>query len=57
MLWLIGLVLLLQAIFHWLLEPIIVVSSPVFELSGFGWALLLLGAWLVAGQGESKGSG
>ena len=56
MLWLIALVLLLQVSFHWLLEQAIVISTPIFELSGLGWLLLLLGAWLLAGQVKGEGS-
>ena len=56
MLWLIGLVLLLHASFHWLLEPLTVISTPIFELRGLGWLLLLIGAWLLAGQVKGEGS-
>ncbi|HJL68270.1 MAG TPA: hypothetical protein QGG77_01240 [Prochlorococcaceae cyanobacterium Gl_MAG_24] len=49
-------VLLLQVSFHWLLEQATVISTPIFELSGLGWLLLLLGAWLLAGQVKGEGS-
>ena len=57
MLWLIGLVLLLQASFHWLLEQATVIATPIFELRGLGWVLLLLGAWLLAGKVKDQADG
>jgi|TARA_Y100000589_G_scaffold326858_1_gene367483 hypothetical protein len=53
MLWLIALVLLLQALFHWMLEPGITWLTPVFELKVLPWLLALLGIWLLAGPKES----
>ena len=57
MLWLIGLVLLLQASFHWLLEQVTVITTPIFELRGLGWVLLLLAAWLLAGKVKDQADG
>ena len=57
MLWLIGLVLLLQASFHWLLEQATVITTPIFELRGLGWVLLLFGAWLLAGKVKDQADG
>ena len=50
MLWLIGLVLVLQAVFHWMLEPVIRVLTPLFELKVWPWLLALIGFWLLAGR-------
>ena len=57
MLWLIGLVLLLHACFHWLLEQASVITPPIFELRGLGWVLLLIGAWLLAGKVKDQADG
>ncbi len=54
MIWLIGLVLTLQAIFYWILKPAIHFSMPIFEVRGFGLLFLLLGAWLLSGRVESQ---
>jgi|TARA_B100000073_G_scaffold123028_1_gene100345 hypothetical protein len=53
MLWLIALVLLLQALFHWVLEPVITWLTPVFELKLLPWLLGFLGIWFLAGRKES----
>ena len=57
MLLLIGLVLLLQASFHWLLEQVTVITTPIFELRGLGWVVLLLGGWLLAGKVKDQTDG
>ena len=53
MLWLIALVLVLQALFHWMLEPVIRWFTPLFELRLLPWLLALVGLWLLAGRTNS----
>ena len=53
MLWLIALVLLLQALFHWTLEPAIRWFTPLFELRVLPLLLGLAGIWLLAGRTDS----
>jgi len=50
MIWLLGVVLLLQSCFYWVLKPAINFSTPFFELRGFGLLILFLGAWLLSGR-------
>ncbi|MFL0769859.1 MAG: hypothetical protein AB8E87_15025 [Prochlorococcus sp.] len=50
MLWLIGLVLLLQAGSRLLIEPLIRISTSLLELRGIGFLLLVFAAWLIAGR-------
>ena len=52
MLWLIGLIILQQASFHWFLEPFILFGTPLLELSGATkWIFFLgLGGWLLSGR-------
>jgi hypothetical protein len=54
MLWLIALVLVLQALFHWTLEPLIRWFTPLFELRVLPLLLGLLGLWLLAGRTVSE---
>ena len=53
MLWLIALVLALQALFHWTLEPAIRWFTPLFELRLLPLLLALVGIWFLAGRTES----
>ena len=46
MLWLIALLLVLQALFHWILEPVIRGVTPLFEFKLLPWLLALVGLWL-----------
>ena len=55
MIWLICLVLILQTFFHWIFEPAILATSPIFEFKGLGWLLLLIGVWLISGRTERQG--
>ena len=50
MIWLSALVLFLQMAFHWLLEPVIRLLTPLFELTLLPWLLAITGLWLLAGQ-------
>ena len=50
MIWLIAVVLFLQTSFHWLLEPVIRLLTPVFELNVLPWLFALTGLWLLAGH-------
>ena len=43
------LVLLTVALSHWLVEPLVLLATPLLTLSWFGWALLAGGLWLFAG--------
>ena len=44
-------VILTLVVSHWLVEPLVVFASPVFNLSWIGWALLIVLFWCFAGQG------
>ncbi len=55
MLWLIALVSILQFVFHWLLKPAIVLSTPLFEVRGLGFLIVLLAIWLFAGREKIQG--
>ena len=50
MIWLIALVLFLQTSFHWLVEPVIRLLTPLFELNLLPWLFAISGLWLLAGQ-------
>ena len=52
MIWLIGLVLLLQAIFHWAFEPLIRFSSPILEARGLGVLILIVLVWAFSAKGR-----
>ena len=56
MIWLIGLVLFLQTAFHWLLEPVIRLLTPLFELKVLPWLLAFTGLWLLAGHSDQQRS-
>jgi hypothetical protein len=43
------LVLLTAAVSHWLVEPLVVLVTPLLTLSWLGWALLAGALWLFAG--------
>lgn len=43
------LVLLCVALTQWLLRPLVLLLTPVLDLSWLGWAALLLLLWLLAG--------
>ncbi len=55
MIWLVGAVLMLQTIFYWILKPIIIFTTPIFELRGLGLIIIFIGAWLIAGRSASEG--
>lgn len=48
MLPLILLVLLLMALSHWAMEPLVAIGTPFLELHWLGWFLLLPLLWLFA---------
>ena len=50
MIWLIGLVLILEAGFHWFLKPLITFSTPLFEFHSLQVLILLFAIWLFAGS-------
>ncbi|ABX08286.1 Hypothetical protein P9211_03551 [Prochlorococcus marinus str. MIT 9211] len=54
MIWLLGIVLVIQASFYWLLKPVIVLSTPLFELRSFGLLGVLFIVWLLSGSQQSK---
>jgi hypothetical protein len=43
------LVLMTVALSHWLLRPLVLLLTPVLNLSWLGWAALALALWLLAG--------
>ncbi len=57
MFWLLFLVFILQFGFHWVLEPLIVLSTPIFEAHAIWLGVLLVGGWLLSGKGKIDGFG
>ncbi len=43
------LVLLSVALSHWLVEPLVRLTTPLFDLDWLGWLALAVIAWLFAG--------
>ncbi len=56
MIWLLGLVLIIQAGFYWFLKPAILLTTPVVELRGLLFVFLIIAAWLVSGRSQGNGS-
>ncbi|KGG16598.1 MULTISPECIES: hypothetical protein [unclassified Prochlorococcus] len=54
MTWLLLLVVILQAGFHWVLNTAIVVTSKLFELRFLNLLILILIAWIFSGRGALK---
>lgn len=50
MLWLIALVVLVQALAQWPLEPLMRLCTVVLSLQWLPWLLALSGLWLLAGR-------
>ena len=48
MITLFGLCLVVMTILHWFLEPLEGLVTPLLELRGLPWVVLLLGVWLFA---------
>ena len=42
-------ILLLLSVFHGVMEPLLRWGTPLFELQGWPWALVLVTGWLLAG--------
>ncbi len=55
MIWLLGVVFILQSFFYWILKPGINFLTPIVELRGLGLLALFIGAWLISGKGEEQG--
>lgn len=56
MIWLIALILIIQSGFHWLLKPAILITTPIFEISGFAWVLIAVFIWLLSGRDMHEGA-
>ena len=56
MIWLIGVVFILQTFFYWILKPLILTVTPIFELRGLLFLILFLGIWLISGRVNRYGS-
>ena len=54
MIWLIGLIVLLQISFLWFLKPLTLFATPIMEFRGFTLLLLIAAAWLLTGRGFQK---
>lgn len=53
---LIGIILLLMGLIHWLLEPLEAVLTTVLSLRWLGWVVLATVMWVFSGrQGERPG--
>jgi hypothetical protein len=44
------------ALSHWLLGPLVLLFTPLLQLSWLGWAALALGLWLLAGGSPGAGA-
>jgi len=53
-LWLIALVVLLQTLAQWLIQPAIRGATSVFGLQLLPWMLALVGLWLLAGRSRQE---
>ena len=57
MMTLVGCILLLLGLLHWLVEPLEAVLTSVLRLGWLGWIVLPSVLWLVSGrQGETPGA-
>ena len=54
MIWLFGLVALLQSFFYWLIKPMIVFLTPILEFQWLGVLLLVVAGWLISGRQEQE---
>ena len=54
MIWIIFLLVILQAGFHWFLEPVILLTTNLFELRIIGLLLLLGLIWLFSASNPKK---
>ena len=53
---LIGIILLMMGLIHWLLEPLEAVLTTVLSLRWLGWVVLATVIWVFSGrQGERPG--
>tara|TARA_B100000700_G_C14827544_1_gene752965 strand:- start:31 stop:186 length:156 start_codon:yes stop_codon:yes gene_type:complete len=50
MIWLIGVIFILQASFYLIFRPAIDFATPVFEFRALLLFLFLIGAWLLSGK-------
>ncbi len=57
MIWLLGLVVILQALFHWLLKPLIIFSTPIVELQWIVLFGLVVFAWLISASTDRETHG
>ena len=55
MLWLIALVLVLQSIGAWALQPLVHASTSLLSLSFVPWVVLIVGLWLFSGHMDEAG--
>ena len=55
MIWLIGVVLILQACFYWILKPAILIATPIVEFRNLAFWILVIGLWLFSGRSEREG--
>ena len=53
MLWLIAIVLGLQVVGFWVLNPLTQVATGVLSLNGLPWLLAILGLWLLTGRSNN----
>ena len=53
---LVGCILLLLGLLHWLVEPLEAVLTSVLRLGWLGWLVLPLALWLLSGR-QWKGPG
>jgi len=54
MVWLLGLVLILQTVFDLLVKPIVAASTPFFEFKSLGFFILLFIFWLFSGRKQEE---
>ena len=50
MFWLIAIVLGLQVVGFWVLNPLVHISTGLLSLKGLPWLLAMVGLWLLTGR-------
>ena len=54
MIWLIGLVLVVQGLFYWVLKPAISFTTPLFEAQSLFIVIIVVLAWLFSGKSQDE---
>ena len=52
MVWIVAVVLLLQALGTWLFQPLVHAGTAVMSLKGLPWLIALVGLWILSNERE-----